>query len=210
MEKRLKVETVVNGPFVQNTFILVDSETMDAVIVDPGLDHELIAERAEALSVTVREILCTHAHIDHIAGAQPLKERFGVPLAIHEEERAWVEGMETQSQMFGIGKVEAPEVERWLQEGDTVMVGEVAGKVVHTPGHSSGGVTFQFGKILIVGDTLFAGSIGRTDLPGGSFRVIIESIKEKLFPAGDDAVVYSGHGPATNIGEERRYNPFLR
>jgi len=208
----LKVEVVQNGSFVENAFVLWDEETKKAVIVDPGDEPDRIAGCARVLGLEVTAILCTHAHIDHVGAVATLKDKLGVPVAMHSAERPVLDAMPAQAAMFGLGNIDAPEVDRWLEDGDTVEVGDATGRVIHTPGHTPGGCCFFFedAAILIAGDTLFQGSIGRTDLPGGSFEEIISSIKEKLLPLGEDVVAYCGHGPQTTLGMEAKHNPFVR
>lgn len=208
----LRVETIANGPFVENAFVLWDEETKKAVIVDPGDEPDRIAGCPRVLGLETTEILCTHAHVDHVGAVSELKGRLGVPFALHSAERPVLQSMGAQAAMFGLGRVAPPEVERWLEEGDEIVVGSIKGRVIHTPGHTPGGCCFYFesAKVLMAGDTLFQGSIGRTDLPGGSFEQIIASIKDKLLPLGADVVVHCGHGPQTTLGMEARYNPFVR
>lgn len=208
----LKVEVIANGPFVENALILWDDETKKAIIVDPGDEPERIAGAARVLTLEVTEIVGTHAHIDHAGAVAELKRTTKAPYALHEAERPVLDSLVPQARMFGLGSIEAPEVDRWLTEDDVIEVGGCRGSVIHTPGHTPGGccLFFEKDRILVAGDTLFQGSIGRTDLPGGSFEQILASIKEKLFPLGDDVVVYCGHGPSTTIANEKRFNPFVR
>lgn len=208
----LKVEVIANGPFVENALVVWDEETKKAIIVDPGDEPERIAGAARVLALEVTEIICTHAHVDHAGAVAEMKRITGVPFAVHSAERPVLESMAPQARMFGLGEVDEPEVDRWLEEGDLITLGEQQGRVIHTPGHTPGGccLYFEDAAVLVAGDTLFQGSIGRTDLPGGSFEQIISSIKEKLLPLGDEVTVYCGHGPKTNLGMEKGYNPFLR
>ncbi len=208
----IKIETVTNGPFVENAYVVFDEEAKKAVIIDPGDEGERIAGTPRFLGLEVTEIVCTHAHIDHAGAVAEVKKLTGAPFALHRAEEPVLEQLSTQAGFFGLGKAEAPDVERWLEEGDEIEVGQYKARVIHTPGHTPGGccLFFEDDKILIAGDTLFQGSIGRTDLPGGSFEQIIASIKEKIFPLGDDVTVYTGHGPKTNIGLEKKINPFVR
>lgn len=208
----LKIEIIPNGPFVENAFVLWDEATKKAVIVDPGDEPDRIAGAARVLALEVTEIVCTHAHIDHVGAVGKLKRSLGVPVAMHKEEKPVLEHLEPQARMFGLGSVEVPEIDRWLEEDDTIDVGEIKGKIIHTPGHSPGGccIYFEEDKVVIAGDTLFQGSIGRSDFPGGSYDQLISSIKDKLLTLGDDVAVYCGHGPKTNIGIEKKYNPFVK
>lgn len=208
----LKIEIIPNGPFVENAFVLWDEATKKAVIIDPGDEPDRIAGAARVLDLKVTEIVCTHAHIDHAGAVAELKRRLEVPVAMHKEEKPVLDHLEPQARMFGLSSVEVPEIDRWLEEGDTIDVGEIKGKIIHTPGHTPGGccIYFEDDKAVIAGDTLFQGSIGRSDFPGGSHEQLISSIKDKLLPLGDDVAVYCGHGPKTNIGIEKKYNPFVR
>jgi glyoxylase-like metal-dependent hydrolase (beta-lactamase superfamily II) len=208
----LKIETITNGAFVENAFVIIDQEAKKAVIVDPGDEPTRIAGIPRFQGLEVTEIVCTHAHIDHAGAVAEVKRLTKAPFAIHRAEGPVLDQLTTQASFFGLGKVEAPTVDRWLEEGDEILVGAHRARVIHTPGHTPGGccLFFEEARILLAGDTLFQGSIGRTDLPGGSFEQIISSIKEKLFILGDDVNVYCGHGPKTNIGLEKKFNPFVK
>jgi glyoxylase-like metal-dependent hydrolase (beta-lactamase superfamily II) len=208
----LKVEVIPVGPLVENALVLWDEESKEAAVVDPGAEADRIAGAARVLNLDVKEILCTHAHVDHAGAVAELKDKLGVPFAMHRGDEPVLAHLGTQARMFGLPSVDTPTVDRWLEEGDEVRVGSQVGQVFHTPGHTPGGCSFFFAeaKVLVAGDTLFQGSIGRSDLPGGSHEQLIASIKDKLLPLGDDVIVYCGHGPHTNLGMERQYNPFLR
>jgi hydroxyacylglutathione hydrolase len=208
-------------PFMENSFVVACEETREGVIIDPGdaVDALLDVVRDERISIT--HILLTHAHLDHITGVGRAKAALGVPVALHPADRPLYDAIVEQGQMFGLRVERQPPVDLFYARidsnpgVDTFTFGRYEIRVHHTPGHSPGGVCLQVGrtgepgKTLIVGDTLFAGSIGRTDLPGGDFDTLIRSIRTVLFAFGDDAVVYSGHGESTTIGHERRTNPFL-
>jgi glyoxylase-like metal-dependent hydrolase (beta-lactamase superfamily II) len=208
----LLVETITNGPFVENCFLVADAATKHAILIDPGDEEERIAAVVERAGVQVVEIVNTHGHIDHAGAVAALKKMLGVPFAIHPGERAWLEHLAASAVAFGLPSRPTPEVDRDLAHGQPLQVGDVTGKVLHTPGHTEGGCCLYFPdqRIVFVGDTLFAGSVGRTDLPGGSTSALIRSIREQLLSLEDDVVVFSGHGPETDIGTERRTNPFLR
>jgi glyoxylase-like metal-dependent hydrolase (beta-lactamase superfamily II) len=205
----VEVTTIVTGPFVENAFVVHDPATHDAVIIDPGDDPGRIIRTVEQLEARPLAVLLTHAHIDHAGAVAPVLERFPVPLVCHREEEYWLERLEGQARMFGVRSAKTAKPTRFVADGDELVFGSLGFRVLHTPGHTAGGVSYVIGKAVFAGDTLFAGSIGRTDLPGGSYDEIIASIVEKLVPLGDDVVVYSGHGPETTIGRERRTNPFL-
>jgi glyoxylase-like metal-dependent hydrolase (beta-lactamase superfamily II) len=211
-EHQLLVEMITNGPFMENCFIAADSVTRRGIVIDPGDEEQRIVETARELDIEVTEIFATHGHIDHAGAVAPLKRLLGVPFAIHPDDREWLARMPHQAMMFGLPEREAPEIDRELAHGDVVKIGEIDARVLHTPGHSAGGVSLlvEAHRTVFVGDTLFAGSIGRTDLPGGSFDTLIEAIKEQLLSLDDDFTVHCGHGPSTEIGAERRANPFLQ
>lgn len=199
-------------PFEQNCTIFWCEKTRQAAVIDPGGDIESILKALESEGLTLTKILVTHGHIDHAGGVAALAERTGVPIeGPHEEDRFWIDGMQQQSRMFGFPNVQGFTPDRWLQDGDTVSFGEVELSVLHCPGHTPGHVVFFHApsRLAQVGDVLFQGSIGRTDFPRGDHATLIRSIKEGLFPLGDDVEFIPGHGPMSNFGEERQYNPFL-
>lgn len=199
-------------PFAQNCSILWNPSTRKGAVVDPGGDIDRILEAAKEERVELEKILLTHGHIDHAGGTAELAKRLGIPLeGPEEEERFWIDALAQQSQRFGFPKVEGFEPDRWLKDGDTVQVGGETLEVYHTPGHTPGHVIFfhRKAKLAIVGDVLFAGSIGRTDFPRGDFQTLIRSIRGKLWPLGSDVTFIPGHGPLSTFGEERRSNPFV-
>ena len=207
----LKYQLVPVTPFEQNCSILWCSETMKGVIVDPGGDVDRIVAAIEKNGVMPEKILITHGHIDHAGGAADLAERLGVPIEGPQREDAfWIEGMPAQSKMYGFPGVRAFTPDRWLEQGDTVRFGKVELKVFHCPGHTPGHVAYfdEASRLVLVGDVLFKGSIGRTDFPKGDFDTLITSIHERLWSLGDDVAFISGHGPMSTIGYERRTNPF--
>jgi hydroxyacylglutathione hydrolase len=206
----VEVTTIVTGPFVENAYVAHDPQTLDAVIVDPGDDPGRILRTVEQLGAKPRAVLLTHAHIDHASAAGRILEKHPVPLLCHRDEQYWLDRLEGQARMFGVHATAVPAPTRYVEDGDELVFGSLKFKVLHTPGHTAGGVCYFIERVLFAGDTLFEGSIGRTDLPGGSYDAIIESIERKILPLGDDVTVYSGHGPETTVGRERRSNPFLR
>lgn len=208
----LRAAIVPVTPFAQNCSILWDDATNRAAVVDPGGDLPRILDAIEKTAVTVDRILLTHGHIDHAGGAAELKERLGIPVeGPHLADEPMLERLDETGRRYGM---EARPVVpgRWLREGDAVAVGGLAFDVLHCPGHSPGSVVFVLRgePFAVVGDVLFRGSVGRTDLPGGDPAALIRSIEEKLLPLGDDVAFLCGHGPMSTIGEERRTNPFLR
>lgn len=199
-------------PFDQNCTVFWCEATRQAAVIDPGGDLDRIQRALEDERLQLAKILVTHGHIDHAGGVAALAAATGVPIeGPHEDDRFWIEGMPQQRRMFGFPAGESFEPTRWLREGDKVTFGEVELSVLHCPGHTPGHIVFHHvpGKLLQVGDVLFQGSIGRTDFPRGDHPTLIRSIKEKLFPLGDDLEFIPGHGPTSTLGEERRYNPFL-
>lgn len=199
-------------PFEQNCTLFWCEATKEAAVIDPGGDIDRIEKAVADKGVKLVKILVTHGHIDHAGGVAVLAERLGLPVeGPHEEDRFWIEGMPQQSRMFGFPAVKSFEPTRWLKDGDKVTFGQVELEVLHCPGHTPGHVVFYHrpGRLLQVGDVLFQGSIGRTDFPRGDHEALIRSIKEKLFPLGDDVTFIPGHGPQSTLGQERRYNPFL-
>jgi glyoxylase-like metal-dependent hydrolase (beta-lactamase superfamily II) len=203
------VETIVTGPFQENTYLVAPGEGRAAVIIDPGDEPDRIAASVEALRLRPVMILNTHGHLDHIGAVPDLRERYEIPFAIHPGDAFLLENVNDHAALFGLSGYRDPIVDRDLVAGETVEAAELSFEVLFTPGHSPGGVTFKVGDALFVGDCLFLGSIGRTDLPGGDAAVLKRSLHEVLLAFPDETRVYSGHGPATTIGQERRTNPFL-
>ena len=199
-------------PFEQNCTIFWCESTLQAVVVDPGGDVDRILHKLEDEKLNLAKILVTHGHIDHAGAVAALAEQTGVPIeGPHEDDRFWIEGMPQQSKMFGFPSVQCFEPTRWLKDGDKVHFGDVELDVLHCPGHTPGHVVFynKQSHLAQVGDVLFQGSIGRTDFPKGDHETLIRSIKERLFPLGDEVEFIPGHGPMSSFGEERKYNPFL-
>lgn len=206
----LLIRMLVVSPFQTNCYIAADSSTRDALIIDPGDNAEVIAQAARAEDFTVCGIVNTHGHGDHIAANRVLKTEFDCPVMIHELDAPYLVDPDLNlSALMGQFGPLSPPADRLLKEGDEVMVGELHFGVLHTPGHTPGGICLAVGDVLFSGDTLFAGSIGRSDFPGGSHRQLIESIRTKLLILPDDTVVYPGHGPSTTIVAERTSNPWL-
>ena len=199
-------------PFAQNCSLLWDPATRQAAVVDPGGDVGTILAAIAEQQLTVEKILLTHGHIDHVGGTAELAARLGVKVEGPQREEAfWLDQLPQQSQMFGFPRAAALTPDRWLEDGDTVTVGGLTLDVLHTPGHTPGHVCFVHkpSKLAIVGDVLFAGSIGRTDFPRGDHGTLIRAIREKLFVLGDDFEFIPGHGPMSDFGTERRDNPFV-
>jgi hydroxyacylglutathione hydrolase len=198
------------GPIMANCFILGCETTKEAAVIDPGDDADRILMILAKENLTVKYLVNTHGHFDHVGANKRMKEVTGAPLAIHTEDVPMLSQLSRSAASFGLAAENSPEPDLLLHDGDTVTFGDITLKVIHTPGHSRGGICLYTKGHLFAGDTLFAGSIGRTDLPGGDYDTLIASIKEKLLALPDDTVVYTGHGPETTIANEKRMNPFLR
>ena len=203
------IKTITVSPFAANCYIVASEKTRRGVVIDPGDEIDRIIAEIEDAGVTVSKIINTHGHIDHTAGVKEMQEKLGIPFFIHEEDMDFLKIIEEQAQMFGMETLGVPEVEGFLNEGDTIEFDDIKLSVLHTPGHSPGGICFLGEKDILVGDTLFEGSIGRTDLPGGDYEQLIEAIDKKLMPLDEKMNVFSGHGPPTTIGVEKSTNPFL-
>lgn len=209
----LRYQTIPVTPFAQNCSIVWCDETQDAAVIDPGGDLSRIEAAAQALGLTLKAIWLTHAHIDHAGGTAELAAKLDLPIVgPHQGDQFWIDGLPQQSQMFGFPPAGHFTPTRWLADGDTVQIGRCTLAVRHCPGHTPGHVVFHSpeAKRAFVGDVLFAGSIGRTDFPQGNHAQLISSIRERLWPMGDDTVFIPGHGPESTFGEERRFNPYVK
>jgi len=202
-------------PFMKNGFVLGCETTREGVIIDPGDEVDELIDAANRHGVSIRRILITHAHLDHITGVARAREAFGAPVGLHRDDLFLYEAVVQHGLAFGLRVDPQPPPDFFYTPGESTGFGTYEARVHHTPGHCPGGVCLQVGKAgeagcrLFVGDTLFAGSIGRTDLPGGDYETLMRSIRDVLMVFPDDFEVYPGHGPVTTIGEERRTNPFL-
>jgi len=204
--------TVPVTPFAQNCSIVWCDQTMEGAVIDPGGDLPRILAAAAHLGVTLKQILLTHAHIDHAGAAAALARQQGLPIVgPHPDDQFWIDGLAQQAKMFGFAHAEAFTPTRWLHDDDRVTVGRSVLTVRHCPGHTPGHVVFHSvqARCAFVGDVLFAGSIGRTDFPGGDHATLIRSITERLWPMGDDTEFVPGHGPTSTFGQERRSNPYV-
>ena len=198
-------------PFEQNCSLLWCGETLRAAVVDPGGDIPRILSAVKKNGVVLEKILVTHGHIDHAGAVADLAEQLSLPIeGPQREDQFWIDGMPQQSKMFNFPNVRAFTPDRWLEQGDIVTLGNLKLDVLHCPGHTPGHVVFfnELGRLAIVGDVLFQGSIGRTDFPRGDFDTLISSIRNRLWPLGDDVTFISGHGPMSTFGAERSSNPF--
>jgi glyoxylase-like metal-dependent hydrolase (beta-lactamase superfamily II) len=209
----LKYHTVPVTPFQQNCSIVWCSETLQAAVIDPGGDLDRLLQEVRRLGLKLEQIWLTHAHIDHAGGVAELSRRLGLPIVGPQlADKFWIAGLAQQGKMFGFPPAESFEPSRWLVDGDTVSVGQSTLNVRHCPGHTPGHVVFHSPEIhrAFVGDVLFAGSIGRTDLPQGDHATLINSIQQRLWPMGDETVFIPGHGPESTFGQERKTNPYVR
>jgi glyoxylase-like metal-dependent hydrolase (beta-lactamase superfamily II) len=200
------------GPLQCNCSILGDETTHEAMVIDPGDDIADVLAIIEKHNLKIKQIVITHAHIDHVGGAMKLRAATGAPILLNQSDSTLLKMLDVQAAWIGMESPGKVEIDHSLGESDKVQTGALQAHVLHTPGHTEGSICLYFPaeKKLIAGDTLFAGSIGRTDLPGGSFDKIISSLHEKVLALPDDTIVVPGHGPLTTIGEERQSNPFLR
>lgn len=210
----IQVKQLVLNPFQENTYILHD-QTGEAVIIDPGCysqsDVNEVKRYVDSTHLKVKYLILTHGHIDHILGIDSLRDIYKVKCLVQEDDLPLIETSPKHGVMFGISFEIAPKIDDFFNDGDKISFGNTIIEVIHTPGHSIGGVCFfiREEKILFSGDTLFNGSIGRTDLIGGNYETLIKSIIKRIFPLGDEVIVYPGHGDSTTIGNERKNNPFL-
>ena len=219
--KLLILETAAAPPFFKNGYVLGCEVTRQGVVIDPGDDVDELLAAVERHRLEPVAILLTHAHMDHVTGVARAKQALGVPVWLHRDDNFLYEAVVQQGQMFGFRVDPQPPIDKFYEDGQKIRFGEYEIAVHHTPGHCPGGVALAVNgdprthgpterRILIVGDTLFAGSIGRTDLPGGDMETLLRSIRDVLFKYPDGTPVYSGHGDPTTIGREKRSNPFLR
>lgn len=204
------VEKLEVGPIMANCFIAGCEETKKCAIIDPGDEAERILAIVKKHGFEVAAIINTHGHFDHVGANAAVKRATGAPLMIHELDAPWLSLVAQSAANWGLSGEDSPQPDRLIAHDDTISVGNLTFTVIHTPGHSPGGVALFCGKHLFVGDTLFSGSIGRTDLPKGDHNTLLTSIRERLYVLPDDVVVYTGHGPETTIGREKRSNPFVQ
>lgn len=206
----MRIQTFVVGPLQNNCYLILDEATGEAAVVDPGLESEPVLEAVRSGGLRLTGVLLTHAHFDHVGGTELFRAATGAAVVMHAADLPLLAQAPETARHFGI-RVAAPRPpDRLVREGDRIAVGGVELEVLETPGHTPGGISLGTAGAIFVGDTLFAGSVGRTDLAGGSFETLLDSIRTKLLPLPDATLVHPGHGPATTIGEERRGNPFLQ
>jgi hydroxyacylglutathione hydrolase len=200
---------LVVGPFAENSYVIGDEAAREGALVDPGGDVPELLEIAKKAKLKIGKILITHAHWDHVFGVAEAKRLTGAETILPKGEKKMLEAIDRQSEMMGLPSPEKPEIDRWVAEGDTIEIGSLVFNVMIVPGHSPGHGAFICGLDAMVGDTLMAGSVGRTDLPGGNLEVFVESITGKLLGLPDKMRIHPGHGPSSTIGAERESNPFV-
>lgn len=197
------------GPFAMNCHLVVCERTREAIVVDPGDEPDVIAKMIERDGARVTALVGTHGHMDHVSAAEPMRKRLGVPFLLHKADLPWIQMLPRQAMMFGVDVPEVPTVDGPLEDGQILQVGDLRFEVRHTPGHTEGGITLVGEGVAFVGDCVFQGSIGRTDLPGGDYDALMRSIRTRILDLPDETVLHCGHGPKTTVGTERRGNPFL-
>ena len=208
----LRYLTIPVTPFQQNSSLVWCDQTLKAAVIDPGGDLERILAEVQRLNLKLEQIWLTHAHIDHAGGTAELARRLHLPIiGPHRADQFWIDGLPQQSKMFGFPHSDTFQPDRWLEDGDTVRIGNSSLTVRHCPGHTPGHVVFHCAEAqrAFVGDVLFAGSVGRTDFPQGDAATLVASITKRLWPMGDDTVFIAGHGPESTFGRERRSNPYV-
>ena len=203
------IERVVVSPFETNCYLVAGESDREAVIIDPGDEDELILERIAGLAIIPGAILLTHGHADHIAAVRAIKEKLDIPLYIGKGDDSMLGSASANISAFFGFEITCPPADHILRDGDVFSVGSLRFTVIATPGHSRGGICYFLEKYLFCGDTLFYGSIGRTDLPGGDYQQLLNSIERNILTLPDDVICYPGHGPATTVGQEKKSNPFL-
>jgi glyoxylase-like metal-dependent hydrolase (beta-lactamase superfamily II) len=206
------LKSLIVGPIAANCYILGDENTKQGVIIDPGSEADRVLEMVKETGLTIKFIIATHGHFDHTAAVGPLKNSLGCDFLLHQEDIPFVRHAKEAARAWGFDIDQVPDPDKFLKDGDILNLGGLELKIIHTPGHSPGGISIHLAreKVLFTGDTLFQGSIGRTDLQLGSMEDLIRSIKEKLYVLPDDTVAFCGHGDQTTIGEEKKYNFFVR
>jgi len=207
---KLQIEPLVVGLLLSNCYIVWDEDVKQGVIIDPGDDADVILNSVKKLGIEIIYILATHGHFDHVGAVAPLKKELKVDFLAHKGDLFFIEDGEDSARRWGIIIEQPPKPDRFIDDGDKIKVGGFELEVLHTPGHSPGGVSFLYDRMVFGGDTLFQGSIGRTDFREGSFEELSNSIRTRLYTLPDDTIVYTGHGPVTTIGDEKRNNAFVR
>ena len=208
-EDVLIIQKLEVGPIMANCFIVGCEDTKQAVVIDPGDDADRILMALAKAELKAKYLINTHGHFDHVGANKKMKDATAAQIAVHSDDESMLLDLSNHAAMFGLGAENSPPADIHLKDGDTITFGNITFEVIHTPGHSPGGICLYTPGHLFVGDTLFMGSIGRTDLPGGNYEELISSIKDKLFSLPDETTVLPGHGPGTTIGNEKNMNPFF-
>jgi glyoxylase-like metal-dependent hydrolase (beta-lactamase superfamily II) len=203
------IKKLAVGPIMANCFIVACDQTRAAAVIDPGDEADRILLTLAEARLTVTHIINTHGHFDHVGANRRLKQATGAPILIHALDAPMLGMLSRSAAAWGMSAEDSPPPDRTIDQGDSISIGTITFQVLHTPGHTPGGVSLHADGYVFVGDTLFAGSVGRTDFPGGDFDTLKFSIQQKLFRLGDEVQVFTGHGPETTIGEEKRHNPFV-
>lgn len=206
----MRYETIVVGPLQTNCYLVYCEESLECGIIDPGAESEKIFRTVSDFDLKPVVLINTHGHVDHVGANRDVKEKFDIPLMLHEADAPMLKSILQSGLGLMLGAKSSPPPDSFLRENDEVKIGKSTLRTFHTPGHSPGSLIFVSGNILLSGDTLFCMGVGRTDLPGGSWTDLIDSIQKKIFIYPDDTIVLPGHGPSTTIGQEKRGNPFLQ
>jgi len=206
----MKYEKIVVGALETNCYLAFCEKSRECAVIDPGADPEKIIRIIDDKDLKPVVLLNTHGHIDHIGGNKAIKEKFGVPLYIHKDDEKMLKSVLQSGLALLLGSKASPAPDKLLNEGDIIDIGESKLEVIHTPGHSPGSVSFLTDMVLFSGDTLFCGGVGRTDLPGGSWDKLVNSIRKKILTLPDETLVLPGHGPATTVGQEKESNPYIK
>jgi len=207
---KLQVEPLVVGPLFSNCYIVWDEKVKHGAIIDPGDDADNILKVVKELGIEIKYILATHGHFDHVGAVAPLRRELKAEFLAHKEDFFFIEDGESAARRWLVDIEQPPKPDRFIKDGEKIKVGGFELEVLHTPGHSPGGISFLNDRMVFCGDTLFQGNIGRTDFRKGSFEELSNSIKTRLYTLPDDTLVYTGHGPVTTIGDEKKFNAFVR
>jgi hydroxyacylglutathione hydrolase len=207
--KKLLIDVLEVGAFAANCYLVGCPETKKALVIDPGAEGQRINRRLDRLGLSVVYIVNTHGHVDHVGANSEVREKTSAPLLIHENDASMFRSPQASLMLFVGSKGKLSPPDRTVKEGDRLEVGTLSFEILETPGHTRGGICLLSDGVLFTGDTLFAGSIGRTDLPGGDFKQLLSSIQKKILPLPDNTTIYPGHGPATSVAREKQCNPFL-
>jgi glyoxylase-like metal-dependent hydrolase (beta-lactamase superfamily II) len=206
----LRIESRAVEPFLKNGYVVSCAATGHASYIDPGDEASLLLQWIDVNDLELISIINTHGHMDHVCGVKTVKEKWDVPIYLHQEDEFLYNALSEQANWFGLSYPPAPPIDYYLHPTQQLSIGDLTIQVLHTPGHSPGSVSLLIEEEVFCGDLIFAGSIGRTDLPKGSHQVLLESVRDQILPLGDERVLYPGHGPQTTIGQERLMNPFLQ